>query len=253
MMEKIVLRSLLKKLRALPIDRADRHNVMMAPQEILDLLAARAGIKPVCVLGRGFDDVKWIEGAVAIAKKADLHVLEGPMWNAEPEDETLPKWFREHLRALSPVGNVFYICKLPSHAQAVRKSFESQPITMEEEASLLGYPLCCVQEHYERGALLYRTFYTMLDRTAKGDVEEMRRLVREKVKVTPETPDEQADFQRATEFTLAPFTSFHICAACAVDASRPAREVSQKYKGLVLLVDRDFANRLPKKQEGIGR
>jgi hypothetical protein len=36
MMEKIVLRNLLKKLRALPIDRADRHNVMTAPQEILD-------------------------------------------------------------------------------------------------------------------------------------------------------------------------------------------------------------------------
>jgi hypothetical protein len=253
MMEKIVLRSLLKKLRALPIDRADRHNVMTAPQEILDLLAARAGIKPVCVLGRGFDDAKWIEAAVAIAKKADLHVLEGPMWNAEPVDETLPQWFREHLRAMSPAANAFYICKLSTHAHAVRKSFENQPITMEEEALLLGYPLCCVQAHYERGALLYRTFYTMLDRRAKGDVAEMRRLVREKVKVTPETQDEEADLRRATEFTLAPFTSFHICGACAADASRPAYQVSQKYKGLVFLVDRNFANRVTKKQEGFGR
>jgi hypothetical protein len=119
---------------------------------------------------------------------------------------------------------------------------------MEEEAELLGYPLCCVQEHYERGALLYRTFYAMLDRIAKGNVAEMRRLVREKVKVTPGTPDEEADLRRATEFILAPFTSFHICAACTADASRPAYHVSQKYKGLVLLVDRDFANRVIRKQ-----
>jgi hypothetical protein len=241
MMEKIVLRSLLKKLRALPIDRADRHNVMMASQEILDLLAARAGIKPVCVLGRGFDDAKWIDGAVAIAKKADLHVLEGPMWNAEPEDETLPQWFREQLRALAPAGNAFYICKLPGHAQAVRNSFENPPITVEEEASLLGYPLCCVQGYYERHTLVNRTFYTMLDRTAKGDVAEMRRLVQEKVKLTP-TPDEEADLRRATEFRFAPFTSFHVCAACAADASRPARHVSEKYEGLAFLVDREFAN-----------
>jgi hypothetical protein len=103
-----------------------------------------------------------------------------------------------------------------------------------------------VQEHYERGALLYRTFYTMLDRTAKGDIAEMRRLVREKVKVTPGTEEEEADFRRATEFTLAPFTSFQICAACAADASRPAYQVSQKYKGLVFIVDRDFANRVTK-------
>ena len=101
-----------------------------------------------------------------------------------------------------------------------------------------------MQEHYERRALLYRTFYTILDRTAKGDVAEMRRLVREKVKVTPGTQEEEADFRRATEFTLAPFTSFHICAACAADASRPAYQVSQKYKGLVFIIDRDFVNRV---------
>jgi hypothetical protein len=47
LMDKPLLRSTLKKLRALPLDPTNHHNVMMAPQEILDFLALRDGIKPV--------------------------------------------------------------------------------------------------------------------------------------------------------------------------------------------------------------
>jgi hypothetical protein len=77
--------------------------------------------------------------------------------------------------------------------------------------------------HYERDTLLNCTFYKMLERTAKGDVAEMQRLAREDVKVKAETPEEQADLRRATEFTPVGFTSFYMCAACAADESRPAR------------------------------
>jgi hypothetical protein len=67
--DKSVLRSTLKKLRALPLDGTGPANIMMAPQEMLDFLAIRAGIKPVHLLGRGFDDAKWIEGVLAMARK----------------------------------------------------------------------------------------------------------------------------------------------------------------------------------------
>src|SRR5947209_1611537 len=98
-MDMPLLRSTLKKLRALPLDPANHANVMMAPQEMLDFLALRAGIKPVFLLGRGFDDPQWIEGALEISRKAGLHIVEGPMWDAQTDDEGLPRWFRDHLDA----------------------------------------------------------------------------------------------------------------------------------------------------------
>ena len=50
-MNKPVLRNALKKLRAVPFDRNEYANVMIAPQEMLDFLAMVAGIKPVYLLG----------------------------------------------------------------------------------------------------------------------------------------------------------------------------------------------------------
>lgn len=170
--DKPVLRSTLKKLRALPLDRTNHPNLMMAPQEMLDFLAMRAGLKPVHLLGRGFDDRDWIDGALAMARKAGLHVIEGPMWNAKPPEEAFPTWYRDHLKATEPVGNVHYICHTKGTAEAVEKSFANPPISMDDEARLLGYPPCCVRAHYDRTSLLDQTFYKMLERTGAGIVEE---------------------------------------------------------------------------------
>jgi hypothetical protein len=128
-MEKPLLRSTLKKLRALPLDEANHYNVMMVPQEMLDFLAMRAGIKPVFLLGRGFDDKQWIEGAIAMARKAGLHVVEGTMWDAKPDDEALPAWFRDHLEGVQPKDQAFYICRTRATADAVQKSFGPPQIT----------------------------------------------------------------------------------------------------------------------------
>ena len=54
------LRSALKKLRQVRFDRSDSANVGMAPQEMLDFPAMLAGLKPVCLVGRGFDDPDWV-------------------------------------------------------------------------------------------------------------------------------------------------------------------------------------------------
>ena len=218
-MDKAVLRSTLKKLRALPLDPANHVNVVMAPQEMLDFLAVRAGLKPVFLVGRGFDDTRWIEGAVAIAKKAKMHVIEGPFWDAQVEDKMLPVWFRKHLLANKPGGQALYVTKAAGHAGSVKRSFDNPPVTMEEEASLLGYPFCCVRSHYERDALMNVTFYKMIERVAKGDVSEMQRLLREDVEVVAETEEEQAAVQRATTFIPAPHTSFHMCQACIENVS----------------------------------
>jgi hypothetical protein len=252
-MDKPLLRSTLKKLRALALDASNHHNVMMAPQEILDFLALRDGIKPVFLLGRGFDDPKWIEGAIAIARNAGLHVVEGPVWDAGTQDETLPEWFRKHLNGAQQGQIVFYICRTRNTADEAEKSFQNPPISMEKEARLLGYPPCCVQAHYERDRLLDRTFHKILERTANGDVAEMKRLLREAVEVKAETPEEQVAFEQATQFTPAPYTSFHECPACATNEASPAAQLSKKYEALARAVDQNFASEVARNQEGIGR
>ncbi len=232
-MDKPLLRSTLKKLRALPLDRSNQTNVQMVRQEMLDFLAMRAGIKPVALLGRGFNDGVWIEGAVAIAEKAGLHIIKGGPWDAGQDDETLPDWYKEHLRSGAAIGGLFYICKTEANAEAVRRSFDT--LNMEEEARLLGYPTCCVRAHYERDALLNRTFYDMVERTAKGSVSEMKRILAEDVAVSPETPEEIAAFERATTLVWAKHTSINMCDACAADPQSPAHQVSKKYEKLAEL------------------
>jgi hypothetical protein len=252
-MDKPVLRSTLKKLRALPLDHNNHPNVMMAPQEMLDFLAMRAGLKPVHLLGRGFDDPEWIKGAVAIAQKAGLQVIEGPLWDAQVEDHALPDWFREHLEANKQPGNAFYITKTAGHAAAVKRSFDNPPITMDQEASLLGYPPCCVRAHYERDALLNSTFYKMIQRAAKGDVAEMQRLLREDIGVEPETDEEREGIKNATVFIPAPYTSVHMCQACADNQTSPAWQLSSKYEALARLIDRDLAAQVEANQKGVGQ
>jgi hypothetical protein len=210
----------------------------------------RAGIKPVALLGRGFDDRLWIEGAVAIAQKAGLHIIEGPMWNTGPEDKSLPDWFRKHVKATGATDGLTYICRTHASSEAVKRSFES--LTMGEEARLLGYPLCCVRAHYERDALLNSTFYKLVERAAKGDVAEMKRILAEDVGVSPETAEEKAAFNRATTFVPAKFTSFHMCDGCATDPESPANRLSLEYKELAESIGAEFATEIAKTQDGLG-
>ena len=108
---------------------------------------------------------------------------------------------------------------------------------MKEEAYLLDYPLCCVQAHYQRSALMKRTYYVMLERTAGGDIEKMQRLMRENVKLATATPQEESMLTEAQEFQPAFFTSLNMCAECAADPARPAMQQSRRYEHLATVID----------------
>lgn len=252
-MNKPFLRNALKKLRAIPFDESEHANVMMAPQEMLDFLAMIEGIKPVYLLGRGFDDPQWIEGVIALAKNMGLHVAEGTMWSAKPVSEDLPEWFRDEVTEAGPDGTAFYISRTRAAADAVQAAIDNPPITMEEEARLLGYPVCCVRAHYERDALFDRAFYMLVERTGGGDIAEMQRILREDVEMAPETDEEKAMVKAATEFTPAPFTSFHVCDECASDPSRPAGQLSRRYEEFARAIDGGLADMIAANQRGIGR
>ena len=52
------LRNTLKKLIAIGVSLKDVHEHATAAQETLDFLAMLAGLKPVMMLGRGFDNTQ---------------------------------------------------------------------------------------------------------------------------------------------------------------------------------------------------
>jgi hypothetical protein len=243
-MDMPVLRNTLTQLRAISFDRSVPANASMAPQEMLDFLAMLAGIKPVYLLGRGFDDPQWVEGLVALARKKRLYLLEGPMWDAGPVSPGAPIWLHDYLNTTQGDRPAFYICRTRANAEAVQRSFENPPITMEEEARLLGYPLCCVREHYEQDALFEHAFYMLLQRHGQGDVAEMMRLLREDVAMNAETPEEEEAFTKATSFNQNPFTSFQMCSQCAEDSTRPAGRISRRYEQLARTVDQRLAREI---------
>lgn len=87
---KSLLRSTLRELRGIEFDRTEYANLAMAPQEMLDFLATLDGLKPVYLLGRGFDDPNWIKGVQEIANKKRLHIVPGAYWGAV-DPEAMPR------------------------------------------------------------------------------------------------------------------------------------------------------------------
>ena len=240
-MHKARLRNTLKKLQQLPFDRSNPVNVAMAPQETLDFLAMLVGLKPVCLVGRGFDDPDWIAGILTLAEDKRLHVVRGSKWHAQPEYQGLPDWYANLNTSTSADDSVVYISKSRTTADKVRQICDSGAITMEQEGELLGYPLCCVKDHYYRNRCMHDAFSLMLHRSANGDEAEMKRIVRDDIGIQPETEEERTLIEQAVPGRFAPYTSINICPDCADDANSPAMCISKLYRALAERVDPGFA------------
>ena len=167
------LRNALKKMRRIPFERNDPYNLATAHLETLEFLAMVSGLKPVVLIGRGFDDLKWIRGVRRISEEMRLHVHQGPKWEAEPEFNGLPKWYASIEKGNVSKESVLYVCKSPSISRSIIRICNSGDISVEEESSLLGYPLCCVQDHYFRNRMMKKGFRLMLSRVSNGDKSEM--------------------------------------------------------------------------------
>lgn len=241
-MDRILLLGTLKKLLDLPFEPAE-YNVPSPDQEYLDFLAMVAGIKPVFLAGRGFDDPRWTAGVIDIARKVGLRVLTGPIWNAKPERHGLPAWFVAFSHEARG-GDAVFICRDDEIAATVQAALDGGPVTVADEARLLGYPACCVEAAYYRDECLDHAYYEILKRASGGDEDRMRRLIDEDAQLAAETPEEDALLETAGDVVRAPFTSIHMCPACRRSENSPARKLSQQYRDLAYSIDRSFAGQL---------
>lgn len=214
---KAKLRNTLRKLKAIPADTSDPHDARASAQEALDLLSAMAGLKPVMLLGRGYNDPAWIKGVLQVAADAGLHIVEGPFWDASADagaGADLPDWYLDHTRRAFAEHRAWYICRARATADEVAKLCETAAITVAEEARLLGYPECCVRDHYRRAADYQRVWLDLLRRKAGGDDRKAAELLASNEPLAPETDDDRKRLEAAMRTVPVPFTSINACEAC---------------------------------------
>ncbi len=240
-MDKDLLLRTFRTLQDLPRDGSGCHDEKAYRQECLDFLAMVAGMKPVFMTGRGFDDTEWIAGAISVARKMGLWVEIGSMWTAKPTPSGLPDWFVDFTESARGGDAVFICCKRET-ADALNWALRRGRVTLAGEARLLGYPECCVTSQYRRDECLDRAYYMILERTANGDEARMRRLTDKDAQLYPNTPEEEDLLEKASQINVAPYTSIKMCESCLLDPHSPARRLSERYEQLAYFIDRPFAD-----------
>jgi len=209
------LRNTLKKLNRVAISQNPDPRV--TAQEALDYLSMMAGIKPVMLLGRGYNEPTWIRGVLQIAADQKFEVIEGCFWDASADagaGADLPDWYKEHTRQAFVEHRAWYICRARATAQEVAAICESTSLTISQEARLLNYPECCVQSHYERAADYQRVWLSLLRRKSGGNDEEAIAMLQNGDILEPETEEERNRLEAAMGAVPVPFTSINACDGC---------------------------------------
>jgi hypothetical protein len=198
-------------------------------QDGLDLLAVVAGLKPVCLVGRGAGDEAWCATLRTAANGAALTVIEDAPW--EPEGD-LPKWYLEATARRRARSKVLYICRDDAIAAQVKTLSAQGRISVDAEARLLGYPCCCVAQHHARTLAYEHLLAQRTERLTRGDQARMMRLVEAGVEPMPATRAEWDEVVALTRIAPAPGTSVNMCDACARDPASPAMRLAADYARL---------------------
>jgi hypothetical protein len=206
-------------------------------QDGLDLLAVSADLKPVCLLGRGDVDARWLATARGIAGGLGLAVQDGLGWLPEGPANALPPWYRDATAARLRAAPVAYAYRDPRLGARIAALAAATRVSAADEAGLLGYPPCCVAQHHTQTLALEQLTIALLARIAGEDTAHLQRLVAAGVQPTPRAADEWQRFHAVTAIDPEPFTSINRCAACAVDLDAPAGQMGRAYRALAEQLD----------------
>ncbi len=124
-----------------------------AAQDGLDLLAVIAGLKPLCLAGRGGAcDAEFRMALVETAAASSLPVLEAAPWEPQAAPGCLPDWYLAATARRRGTLRVVYFCRDAGVRDAAAALAAQGRVAAAEEAALLGYPPCCVAQHHRPGA-----------------------------------------------------------------------------------------------------
>jgi hypothetical protein len=233
-------RRVVRELLKLPIDRQRAYTRAVSAQDTLEFAAMLLGIKPVLLLGRGFDDPAWISAISQIASNMRVTLIDDSCWHTDDSTLNMPAWF---LNLRTAHAKATYISVFPSVISEIRKISARGYVTSAEEARLLGYPKCCVEDHHHRALMTEKTFFKAVMRVARGEEQAARRILVDDVKFHL-TDEEETQMKWAQDVHPCPFTGFFMCPACAASDRSPARLVSRQYMKLARDVDSDLFDSL---------
>lgn len=199
-----------------------------ARQDGRDLLAAIGGLKPLALVAHGA--VAAADRALLrrAAEAAGLAMLEGAPW--QPQGG-LPAWFLAAAAQRDTRRPALYFCAGTAVARRAALLCAAPRVAPEDEAALLGYPLCCVAAHHRRALALENLFAAATLRIARGEEAHAARLVASGV----EPALDAREWARAGALLAAPAapgTSILMCRACAADPASPARRLAHDYAAL---------------------
>ncbi len=201
-------------------------------QDGLDLLAVIAGMKPLCLIGRGVAAPAWQAALTDIAAAAGLVIHEGAPWGPAAAPGLLPEWYLEATARRRAARPVLYLCADAAVQQRAAMLCEQGRVAAADEAELLGYPPCCVDQHHRQALALECLIAVGTERVAAGDCRRRARLIEAGVEPIPATEAEWRLRADLTAIAPAPMTSVNMCAPCAGDRDSAAGLLTRRYRAL---------------------
>jgi len=232
------LRKVAERVKRIRFDTSSYYNLSVAPQEALDFLAMLGGIKPVYVLGRGFDDPRWVAGIREISVDLNLFVIDGPPFLPQIEQSTLPDWYRSLAEAGGMQHAISYITRIESLAEEVMLRVQTGRLPPALEARLFAFPECCVREYHAKRQRVTETEYRIALRACEGDEARLRQRFDGSFEILPESEEESQALH--PRWVMAPFTSFFLCAACEASPESPGQTLAGRMKRFLQKTDKDM-------------
>jgi len=178
---------MVRELTKVPIDRGEPYVRESSAQDTLEFAAMLLKLKPIFLLGRGFDDPTWVSAVKGIASRLRVPMIESAIWNVDYSKLEVPPWYRALRETAGETAT--YMSADPSAITEVRKISARGWVSPAEEARLLGYPLCCVEERHKNSFVVAECLFRAAMGAAKGDEAKAREMILADVEFAPEGED----------------------------------------------------------------
>lgn len=250
-MQDAELRALLRDLQRAPFEREAKVSELEILLDFLEIVAVAAGEKPAHLQGQGMRSRSFMHAVRSVALAHGLMVMEtGPLLprflRAPDYDPRFFEWERQRDREeRSREGRVLWVYRDRGLESAIRNA----PTGETDVSAALGYPECCVREHFEAGV-------RMAEATVRGyqtqygakDADDFIRLAKENVPVMIAPAD-----RPVIRHDVFPYVQFAACRSCAGSGDSPAAAINWAMKRLAARLSPAFQRAIEKAIRAKGR
>jgi hypothetical protein len=238
------LRALLRDLQGAKFYREEKASDLEILIDFLEIIAVAAGEKPAHLQGQGMRSRSFMHAVRSVAVAHGLLVMEtGPLLprflRAPEYDPRFFEWERQRDREeRSKAGRVLWVYRERDLETAIRNATEGQT----DVSAVLGYPQCCVREHFEAGVQAAEaTVRGYQNRYGAKDADDFIRLAKENAPVTI-APEDRPVIRHG----VFPYVQFAPCRECAESADSPAAAVNWAMKRLAARLSPAFQRSIDK-------